>query len=150
MKTTPVHLTGSISPAASMAWTRLIKTSASVGTPPLRVRFREVSGRVRPAFRKLAPCPRRAVNALTNSSVRLGIRGDNAWGPEHVLLIGRTQPAFEPGRIIALAMETDLTEWLSADSSEGHLTTRLRLVGVGNSTTLIRRVLLLVYTDYWK
>jgi hypothetical protein len=88
-----------------------------------------------------------AVNALTNSSVRLGIRGDNAWGPEHVLLIGRTQPALEPGRIIALAMETDLTEWLSADSSEGHLTTRLRLVGVGSSTTLIRRVLLLVYTD---
>jgi hypothetical protein len=87
-------------------------------------------------------------NALTNSSIRLGIRGDDAWGPQHVLLLGRTQPAFTPGRIVALAMETDLTHWLSSDSSEGHLTMRLRLVGSGSSTTVIRRVLLLVYTDH--
>ena len=85
--------------------------------------------------------------ALTNSSIRLGIRGDNAWGPQHVLLIGHTQPAFTPGRIIALAMETDLTLWLSSDASEGRLTMRLRLAGAGSSTTVIHRVLLLVYTD---
>jgi hypothetical protein len=85
--------------------------------------------------------------ALTNSSVRLGIRGENAWAPQHVLLIGRTRPAFEPGRTIALAMETDLTDWLSADTSEGHLTMRLRLVSAGGPATVIRRVLLLVYTD---
>jgi hypothetical protein len=83
---------------------------------------------------------------LINSSIRLGLRGDNAWGPRHVLLLGRTQPAFEPGRTVALAMETDLTDWLSSDSSEGHLTMRLRLVGPGSSATVIRRVLLLVYT----
>ena len=83
---------------------------------------------------------------LTNSSVRLGIRGDNAWGPEHVLLLGRTQPSFEPGRTVALAMETDLADWLSSDKSEGHLTMRVRLVGPGSATTVIRRVLLLVYT----
>jgi hypothetical protein len=86
-------------------------------------------------------------SALTNSSIRLGIRGDEAWGPYHVLLIGQTQPAFEPGRVVALAMETDLTDWLSSDSSEGHLTMRLRLVAPGASGTVIRRVLLLVYTD---
>jgi hypothetical protein len=91
------------------------------------------------------PAPFEA-NALTNSSIRLGIRGDDAWGARHALLIGRTQPAFEPGRIVALAMETDLADWLSADASEGHLTMRLRLVGAGTSTTVIRRVLLLVYT----
>ena len=85
--------------------------------------------------------------ALTNSSVRLGIRGDNAWAPEHILLIGRTQPLWEPDRTIALAMETDLTDWLSSHTSEGHLTMRVRLVGAGSSTTVIRRVLLLVYTD---
>jgi len=85
-------------------------------------------------------------SALTNSSIRLGIRGDNAWGPQHVLLFGHAQPAFTPGRIIALAMETDLTLRLSSDASEGQLTMRLRLVTPGSSTTVIRRVLLLVYT----
>jgi len=84
---------------------------------------------------------------LTHSSVRLGIRGDDAWSPEHVLLIGRTQPAFEPGRIIALAMETELGSSLSADNDEGHLTMPLRLVSPGNGATVIQRVLLLIYTD---
>jgi hypothetical protein len=85
---------------------------------------------------------------LTNSSIRLGIRGDNAWAPEHILLFGQLRPDFEPGRLVALAMETDLTHWLSTDSSEGHLTMPVRLVSSGSSTTLIRRVLLLVRT-FW-
>jgi hypothetical protein len=95
---------------------------------------------------KTLPTPFDA-NGLTNSSVRLGIRDDDAWGVQHVLLLGRVLPDFQPGRIIALAMETDLTHWLSTDPSEGHLSMPLRLVGSGSSTTLIHRVLLLVYTD---
>jgi len=83
---------------------------------------------------------------LTNSSIRLGIRDDDAWGPLHVLLFGHAQSDFTPGRTAALAMETDLTHWLSTDSSEGHLTMPIRLVGPGDSTTQIRRVLLLVET----
>ena len=85
-------------------------------------------------------------NLLTNSSIRLGIRDDDAWGPQHVLVFGQTQPAFVPSQIVALAMETDLTHWLSTDSSEGKLTMPIRLVGPGSATTLIRKVLLLVYT----
>jgi hypothetical protein len=85
-------------------------------------------------------------NGLTNSSIRLGIRDDDAWGPQHAFLFGQTQPGFEPGKTVALAMETDLVHWLSADSSEGHLTMPIRLVSSGSSTTLIRRVLLLVAT----
>ena len=84
---------------------------------------------------------------LTNSSVRLGLRGDDAWGPKHVLVIGRGQPDFTPGRFIALAMETEIARWLSADSDEGRLTMPVRRVGAGTSNTVIRRVLLLVYTD---
>lgn len=84
---------------------------------------------------------------LTNSSVRLGLRGDDAWGPKHVLVIGRGQPDFTPGRFIALAMETEIARWLSADSDEGRLTMPVRRVGAGTSSTVIRRVLLLVYTD---
>jgi hypothetical protein len=85
-------------------------------------------------------------NLLTNSSVRLGIRDDDAWGPQHVLVFGQTQSEWVPSQVIALAMETDLTHWLSTDSSEGHLTMPIRLVGSGSATTLIRKVLLLVYT----
>ena len=84
---------------------------------------------------------------LTNSSVRLGLRGDNAWGPKHVMVIGRAQPDFTPGRFLALAMETDIDRWLSADSDEGRLTMPVRRVVAGTSSTVIRRVLLLVYTD---
>ena len=86
-------------------------------------------------------------NGLTNSSIRLGIRGDDAWAPRHVLLIARSRPEFVPGRTLALAMETDLSNWLSSDSSEGHLTMRLRLTGAGSSGTVIRRVLLLFFTQ---
>ena len=84
---------------------------------------------------------------LTNSSVRVGLRGDDAWAPKHVMLIGRAQPDFTPGRMLALAMETDIERWLSADSDEGQLTMPVRRVGAGTSNTVIRRVLLLVYTD---
>jgi hypothetical protein len=44
---------------------------------------------------------------LTNSSVRLGLRGDDAWAPKHVLVVGQAQPDFTPGRLVALAMETE-------------------------------------------
>ncbi|HET9716136.1 MAG TPA: hypothetical protein VFP60_08125 [Pseudolabrys sp.] len=83
---------------------------------------------------------------LTNSSIRLGIRDDDAWAPQQVLVFGQTQPEWSPSQIVALAMETDLTHWLSTDSSEGHLTMPLRLVGPGSATTVIRKVMLLVYT----
>ena len=84
---------------------------------------------------------------LTHSSVRVGLRGDDAWAPKHVMVIGRARPDFTPGRFLALAMETDIDRWLSADSDEGRLTMPVRRVGAGTSTTVIRRVLFLVYTD---
>ncbi len=84
---------------------------------------------------------------LTNSSVRLGLRGDDAWAPKHVMVIGRAQADFMPGPVLALAMETDIDRWLSADRDEGRLTMPVRRVGAGTSNTIIRRVLLLVYTD---
>jgi hypothetical protein len=87
------------------------------------------------------------LNALTNSSVRVGIRDDDAWAPQHVLLLGRADPSSkEKGRILALAVEVDQGHWLSTDREEGHLSMPLRLVGSGSGSTLIRRVLLLVYT----
>ena len=86
-------------------------------------------------------------NKLTNSSVRLGLRGDDAWAPKHVMLIGRAQADSTLGPVVALAIETDIERWLSADSDEGRLTMPVRRVGAGTSSTVIRRVLLLIYTD---
>jgi hypothetical protein len=97
-------------------------------------------------FQQGAALPPFETTGLTNSSIRLGIRGDDAWAPRHVLVIAHTQPAFDPGRHLALAIETDLTAWLSAAGSEGHLTTRLRLAGAGSPSTVIRRLLLLFFT----
>jgi hypothetical protein len=80
--------------------------------------------------------------SLTNSSVRIGNRGDDAWAPQDILLFGNTSRE----SVVPIAMETDLTEWLSSDANEGALTLPLRLVGLGGSDTLIHRLLLLVRT----
>lgn len=80
---------------------------------------------------------------LTNSSIRLGLRGDDAWSPQDVLLFGLD---FESNRMAALGMESDLTDPLSTDWTEGNLTMPIRLVGAGSSATPIRRVVLLVDT----
>jgi hypothetical protein len=85
---------------------------------------------------------------LTNSSVRVGLRGDDAWAPESVLLFGQSQAEFNSDVAVPLAMATDLTESLSTDPSEGPLTVPLARVEPGTSNTVIRRVLLLVHTQW--
>jgi hypothetical protein len=82
------------------------------------------------------------LESLTNSSVRIGNRGDDAWAPEHILLFGES---LERGTV-PIAMETDLTHWLSSDANEGALTLPLRLVGRLGFDTKIHRLLLLVRT----
>jgi hypothetical protein len=85
-------------------------------------------------------------SALTNSSIRLGIRDDDMWHPEHVLLLGRAERM-----VLALAVEVDIMVRLSTDNvlggDNGKLSMSLRLVGSGNSSTVIYRVLLLVETS---
>jgi len=78
---------------------------------------------------------------LTHSSVRVGNRSDDAWAPQHIFVFGATENGAE-----AIAMETDIEHWLSTDSDEGKLTMPIRLVDPGTSITVIRRVLLLIYT----
>jgi hypothetical protein len=85
-------------------------------------------------------------NQLTPSSVRLGNRSDDAWGPDSILVMGTSTDPKTQGQVIALAMETDLQHWLSTDSSEGKLTMPIPNVGWGDSATVIQRVVLLVYT----
>ena len=85
---------------------------------------------------------------LTNSSVRVGLRDDDAWAPEDVLLFGHSLAEFQSGVAVPLAMESGLTASLSTDPSEGPLTMPLRLVSPGTSNTVIRRVLLVVHTQW--
>ena len=49
--------------------------------------------------------------SLTNSSVRVGNRGDDAWAPQDILLFGHTTRE----SVVPIAMETNLTQWVSAD-----------------------------------
>jgi hypothetical protein len=86
--------------------------------------------------------------SLTNSSVRVEITGDNAWAPQHVFLLGRTDPlSNEVVQWIPLAIELDTNTWLSTDTSEGRPSMPLRLVRSGGNSTVIRRVLLLLRTE---
>jgi hypothetical protein len=82
--------------------------------------------------------------ALNNSSVRVGTRGSDAWGPQHVMLLGET----DFGVVMPIAIETDIPSWfvLSTDYTEGRLSMPLRLVAAGESTMEINRLLLLVNT----
>jgi hypothetical protein len=86
---------------------------------------------------------------LTNSSVRVGITGDDMWVPEDILLIG---PEAANDRYVPLAGEWDIDSRLSTDptdaSPNARLTIPLRLVGLGSIGTVIRRVLFLVKTSH--
>lgn len=83
---------------------------------------------------------------LTDSSIRIGVRGDDAWGPGDIMVFGHSLAATEVA--VPLAFETELTEFMSTDPSEGPLTIPLRQVDPGNANTVIRRVLLLVHTQW--
>ena len=87
---------------------------------------------------------------LTNSSVRVGITGNDMWVPEDILLIG---PEAATSRYIPLAGEWDIDDTrLSTDPTDGSpgskLTMPLRVVSLGDIGTTIRRVSLLVKTSH--
>lgn len=86
--------------------------------------------------------------ALTDSSIRIGVRDDAAWAPGDIFVFGHSLDEFSAGVAVPLAMETDLTAWMSTDPAEGPLTVPLRRIEPGNSNTVIRRVLLLVHTQW--
>jgi hypothetical protein len=80
---------------------------------------------------------------LSDSSVRIGIRGDDEWRPQHGLIWGQD----ENETIIPIAMEEDISVKLSTDSQEGKISLPLRRVRPGKKDTRIRRLLLMVETQ---
>lgn len=92
---------------------------------------------------------------LTNSSVRIGIRGDDAWAPEHYFVWGES--AENPNTIIPIAMENHINEitsnrvgpdpvFISSDKSEGNISLPLRLVRTGDGDSRINRLVMLMTT----
>lgn len=82
---------------------------------------------------------------LTNSSIRVGIGGGDAWRPEHIMVWGERR-SFSDTTIVPLAMETDITTQLSTQSSEGPPSMPLRLVERGNQNLQINRLFMLLTT----
>lgn len=82
--------------------------------------------------------------ALNDSSIRVGIKGDDAWHPQHMVIWGSR---FSGGAVIPLAIETDLTVKLSTKASEGVSSIPLRLVSLGSGAMQINRLLMLMTTS---
>jgi len=81
---------------------------------------------------------------LTDSSIRLGINGDDAWRPQHVFVFGEGFSRTGLNETLALAIETDIGTTLSTDSGEGSPSVPLHLVGHGNGNQIIRRLFILL------
>jgi hypothetical protein len=80
---------------------------------------------------------------LNNSSIHVGIRGNDLWNPEHFVVWGER---FTGGEIIPMAIETSLGVGISTDQTEGKLSFPLRRVASGNGKTQINRLLILMTT----
>ncbi len=80
---------------------------------------------------------------LNNSSVRVGIRGDDLWRPQHYVVWGER---LSNGEKIPIAIETDINAGLSTDNTEGPVSLPLRLVNKGSDSMRINRLLLMMTT----
>ncbi len=83
---------------------------------------------------------------LDGSSIRVGIRGNDAWRPEHFMVWGERAAPFFGTEVIPLAIETGITTQISTDPAEGPSSFPLRLVGKGNRTMPINRLFMLLTT----
>jgi hypothetical protein len=82
---------------------------------------------------------------LTNSSIRMGIRGSDFWHPEHVLVWGEDSSS---GAVIPLALEVDIDKGISTDSNEGNLSFPLRRIGLSRpSEEVIQLIACLITAD---
>jgi hypothetical protein len=79
---------------------------------------------------------------LTNSSIRMAIRGSDFWHPQHVVVWAETTS----GAVIPLALERNIRKGVSTDSSEGHISFPLRLIGLLRTDATIRQLLVMMTT----
>ncbi len=80
---------------------------------------------------------------LDNSSVRVGIRGDDLWRPEHIVLWGERLTG---GAIIPVGIETEIGTTISTDEGEGNISLPVRRLALGSDRMRINRLLMLMTT----
>jgi hypothetical protein len=80
--------------------------------------------------------------SLTNSSIRIGIRGDDLWRPEDIFVWGQSSLN---GAVLPLAIATNIQSALSTDANEGALSLPVQRVSA-LSLAPIRRLLMLMLT----
>ncbi len=89
---------------------------------------------------------------LSDSSIRIGIRGDDAWSPEHYFIWGETEEA--RNSIIPIAIATNIGDpwsrapvFLSTDKKEGNISWSIHLVETGNGNEIIDNLVMLMSTE---
>jgi hypothetical protein len=83
---------------------------------------------------------------LTDSSIRLGIRGSDAWRPLHFFVWGQRLSPILGSEVIPLGIETSISTQVSADPAEGVQSIPIRLVTKGSRNMPINRIFLLLTT----
>jgi hypothetical protein len=89
------------------------------------------------------PFPAFDVAALTNSSVRVGLRGDDQWQPELLFVFGEDSS----GGPIPIALGLDIQTKLSTDAAEGNISLPLRKVRTMEGKEIIEQLLIIIRTD---
>jgi len=80
---------------------------------------------------------------IGDGSVRIGIRGGDAWRPEHFFVWGTGE---EDGIVYPIGAEVDMNTKLSTDANEGSLSFPVRRVAVGSDDMEISRLVIFVKT----
>jgi hypothetical protein len=80
---------------------------------------------------------------LTNSSIRLAIRGSDFWHPKHVMVWGQEA---NDRAVIPLALEFGIEDGISTDPSEGNLSFPLRRIGLLGTNATMRQLLVVLTT----
>src|SRR5215213_5521606 len=75
---------------------------------------------------------------LTNSSIRMAIRGSDLWHPQLVLLWGEESPG---GPVIPLGLEVDIEKGISTDLDDGNTSFPLRRIGTLSNDTKLKQVM---------
>jgi len=75
--------------------------------------------------------------------IRIGIRGDDAWRPKHVVVWAEEA---DTQRIYPLAVDTNMYVRLSGDANEGPISTPIRQVYSGGGYSNIGRLMMIVTT----
>jgi hypothetical protein len=108
--------------------------------------FDKTNDRAQGNFNGARPTQLVEADALNESSFRVGLQGADLWRPEMLFIWG----VEEDGRVIPLALETNIEETLSTDPDEGNKPSRaslpIRRITPGDDITMIRRLVVILLT----